>query len=262
MASPGPNPLSYNAWVQAVGTLAVEKVQEVGGVYEFVSEPLQDVVTSILNYAELRIQRDLDFLSSQSSNTYTLNPGQQQFTIPFADFFTVQTMEIVQSNGGTVANSTPLLPVSKEFIQNVYGGLSRAGTPRYFAMYGDDFGNNQVTSNNVIFGPPPSFGFQLRVTGTQRTPSLFNYATTGIADTGYTYISTYVPDMLVIASMIMVSAYQRNWGGTSDDSPMGQSYEKQYQVLRIGAIPEENRRKLEGSAWSAYSTPTAATPAR
>ena len=53
----------------------------------------------------------------------------------------------------------------------------------------------------------------------------------------------------------MVSAYQRNWGGTSDDSPMGQSYEKQYQVLRVGAIPEENRRKLKVRVGSSLTRP-------
>jgi hypothetical protein len=242
--------------------MAVEQTIEVSGVYQFVSAPLQVVVSSILNSAELRIQRDMDFLSSQSSNTYSLTAGQQVFSLPFSDFFTVQTLEIVQP-GGAGAPSCPLTPVSKEFIQNCYGSsLSTAGVPKYFAMYGDNFGDNQDTFNNIYFGPAPSYGFTLKVTGTARTPSLYTYATNGPADANYTYISTYLPDLLVMASMIFVSAYQRNWGATSDDSESGLSYEKNYQALRLGAIPEENRRKFQGSAWTPYSTPVAATPTR
>lgn len=262
MSTPNTNPLSYNAWIQQVGVLAVELTSETGGVYSFNSAPLQTTVPQMLNYAELRIQRDLDLLASQTSNIYTITAGQQSFNIPINDFLTVQTIEAVQQQSGTVVSSQPLLPVSKEMIQNVYGGLVGAGVPQYFAMYGDTFGGNADTNNIVIFGPVPSYAWQLRVTGTIRTPSLYSYATSGPADTGYTYISTYYPDMLLMASMIFVSAYQRNFSATSDSPDMGLSYEKAYQALRLGAISEENRKKLEGSAWSAYSTPTSATATR
>lgn len=255
----GPNPLSYNQYITTLGVMAVETTQAVGGVNQFTSPPLQAVVTQCLNYAELRIQKDLDFLSSQLSNTYSLTAGQQVFSLPFGDFFTVQTLELQQPGGGPTC---PLIPVSKEFIQNCFGSLQTAGMPRYFAMYGDNFGDNQDTFNNILFGPAPSYGFTLRVTGTARSPSLYAYASAGIADTNYTYISQYLPDMLLLASMIFISMYQRNFSATSDSADMGQSYEKQYQIARTIAIPEENRRKQMGSAWSGYSTPVSATPTR
>jgi hypothetical protein len=61
--------------------------------------------------------------------------------------------------------------------------------------------------------------------------------------------------MLIMASMIYISAYQRNFSATSDDPAMPMNYEKQYQALRLGAIAEENRKKGMGSGWSSYSTP-------
>jgi hypothetical protein len=262
MSTPATNPLSYNLYVQQIGIMAVVLTTEVGGVYQFVDAAMQGALPSMLNYAELRIQRDLDFLSSQASNSYTLTAGQNVFPVPVNDFFTVQTLEITQVAGGNVVNVSTLLPVSKEFIQNCYGGISSASTPRYYAMYGDTFGGNQDTNTNILLGPPPNFGYTLRITGTQRTPSLFKNAVTGIADTNYTYISQFYPDMLIMASMIYVSAFQRNFGVTSDDPQSGMTYEKQYQALRLGAIPEENARKQQASGWSAYSTPTAATPTR
>jgi hypothetical protein len=256
------NPLSYNAFITQLGVMAVALTTETAGVAQFVDAPLQAIVPMILNYAELRISRDLDLLASQTSNTYTLTAGVPVFSLPVNDFQVVQTLEIVTLYNGTVVNSQPLTPVSKEFIQNCFGGLMSADMPKYFAMYGDNFGDEQDSATNILFGPAPNFAYSLRVTGTACPPSLYQNAVAGIADTAYTYISAYYSDMLVIASMIYISAYQRNWSATADDSEMAQSYEKQYQALRLGAVPLENRRKQMGSGWTAYSTPIAATPTR
>lgn len=256
------NPLSYNQYIQNIGVMAVAPTQETTGVYSFVDPPLQTIIGQMLNYAELRISRDLDLLSSQTSNIYTLTQGVNVFPLPVNDFQTVQTLEIVQLSGGVVANATPLTPVSKEFIQNVYSGLYSAGTPEYFAMYGDNFGGEQDSFTNILLGPPPNYAYSLRVTGTALAPSLYQSAVIGNADTVYTYISAYYPDLLMMASMIYISAYQRNFSATSDSADMGQTYEKQYQALRLGAVPLENRRKSQGSGWTAYSTPIAATPTR
>ena len=253
------NPLSYNGYIQQIAPLIPDTAVETGGVYAFNDAGYTSIIPQMLNYAELRIQRDMDFLSSQSSNTYTLTAGSQQFSVPFNDFFTIQTLEVGSTTTGPWS---PLMPVSKEFVQNVYSGALSYGTPMYFAMYGDNWDDNQDTVNNVIFGPIPNYAYTLRVTGTSKSPSLYQYASAGIADTNYTYISNYLPDMLILASMIYISMYQRNFSSTSDDPQMPMNYEKQYQAARLGAIPEENRRKQMGSSWSAYSTPVAATQTR
>jgi hypothetical protein len=262
MSAPATNPLSYNAYVQQMGVLAVEQTVETNGVWAFVNNGPNTILPQMLNYAELRIQRDLNFLSSQSSNTYTLTAGNPILSIPVDDFFTVQTVEIVQGNGSQVYVAQPLLPVSKEFIQNCYGGLTASGTPQYFAMYGDNWEDGQDTYNNVLFGPPPNYGYTVRITGSSRSPSLYQYAVAGVADTSYTYISAYYPDMLILASMIYITMYQRNFSAVSDSPDMGQTYEKQYQAARAIAIPDENNRKFQGSGWSSYSTPASATPTR
>jgi hypothetical protein len=245
-----------------MGIMAVVLTTEVGGVYQFVDAAAQGILPSMLNYAESRISRDLDMLSSQTSNTYTLTAGVPIFSIPVNDFQTLQTLEITQTSGGSVVTSTPLLQVSKEFIQNCYAGLANAGTPRYYATFGSNFGDEQDTEMNILFGPSPNYPYTLQVTGTQRQPSLYQNNSVGIADTEFTYISQWYPDLLIMASMIYISAFQRNFSATSDDPEMGASYEKQYQALRLGAIALENQRKGQASGWSSYSTPTAATPTR
>jgi hypothetical protein len=256
------NPLTYNGYIQQMGVMAVVATEEVGGVWQGVDPAFNAIIPQMLNYAELRIQRDLDFLSSQSSNTYTLTAGQSVFSIPVDDFFTVQTLEIVELAGSTVVNSSPLTSTSKEFIQNCYSGMACAGQPQYFAMYGDNWDDGQDVNLNVLFGPPPNFPYTLQVTGTSRAPSLYRYGGPLSADFTTTYISEYYPDMLILASMIYITMFQRNFGPTSDDPEMGMTYEKQYQVARAAAIQDENKRKFQGSGWSSYSTPSAATPTR
>lgn len=262
MTAPATNPLSYNAYVQNLAVMAVAITSETAGVWSFVDPDLQTILPQALNYAELRIQRDIDFLQARSSNTYTLTQGNNVLQIPVNDFFTIETLEVTQNSGATVVNSSPLVPVSKEFIQNCYAGAASADTPRYFAMIGDTFGDGADSFLNILLGPVPNYAYPVRAFGVVRLPSLAKYATNGQADTSYTWISQFLPDMLMMASMIYISAFQRNFGSTSDDPAMGQTYEKQYQALRLGAISEENRRKFNESAWSSYSTPVSATPTR
>jgi hypothetical protein len=258
----GLNPLSFNDWVTNVGVMAVEQTQIVGGVAQFISPPLQAILPQILSYAEGRIQRDIDALQARTANQYALTAGQNIFSIPLSDFLTAESIEVCQVSNNVIVNTSPLLPVSKEFIQNCYAGIGSAGTPMYYAMFGSTFGDGSDTNMNVLLGPTPNFSYPIRVTGTIRMASLFLFANIDQADTSFTYISQWLPDMLMMASMIYVSGFQRNFSSMSDSPDTGATWEKQYQALRIGAIMEEDRKKQNGSGWSGYSTPTSATPTR
>src|ERR1700677_664078 len=256
------NPMAFNDWVTQIGLLVPVTTTIVDEVNTFTDTDLNTAIPQILNYAELRIQRDLSMLPAETSNTYTLTAGNYIFPLPVDDFVIVNRIVLEQLNGTQVITTTPLLEVSQEFIQNVYGGLATPGTPQYFAMVGDSWGNGGTVNNNISFGPTPNFAYTIRVHGLIRTPSLYTYSGGNAASTKYTYISTYYPDLLIVASMIYIGAYQHNWSLTGDDAPASQSYEKQYQALRIGAIAGENKKKTQGSGWSSYSTPVSATPTR
>jgi hypothetical protein len=65
-----------------------------------------------------------------------------------------------------------------------------------------------------------------------------------------------------MASMIYMSAYQRNFGRISDDPQMAQTYESQYQALLKGATMEEFRKKFQASAWSSLTPSPVASPTR
>lgn len=235
--------MDYNTYVQQIATMSVVPVTDTN---------YQIILPQMISYAELRMQRDLDFLSTQISTTaYSFTASNNTLTVPQSQFVTTETMEVIDGSGA----STPLLPVTKEFLQNVYGSGSTTGLPAYYAEYGGDAATTGYTSQLIIVGPIPSASYQVRLTGTVRSAPLS-------ATNTQTYISTNLPDMMIMASMIYISAYQRNFGRQSDDPQMAQSYEGQYQVLKASALVEENRKKYEASAWSSYSPAPAATPVR
>jgi len=206
----------------------------------------------MISYAELRMQRDLDFLSTQISNSsYSFTSGNGTLTIPTSQFVVMETFEVIDNLG----NSSALLPVGKEFIQNVYGTGSTQGLPQYFAVYGGDSATTGLTSQNMIVGPIPDSTYSVRLTGTVRSAPLS-------ATNTQTYISVYLPDMMIMASMIYISAYQRNFGRLNDDPAMAQTYESQYQGLLKSAMVEENRKKFESAAWTPYSPAPFASPTR
>ena len=258
-ATPQATPLTYNGYVTQVATMAVVNVQTTSGVVVGIDAEFNAIIPQMLNYAELRIQRDLDLLPSQTSRPYTLTIGNNQLQLGAYDFVTVQTVTL--SVGGV---TYPLLPSTKEYLQNVYGSsaVGSRGQPKLFAMYGGDLATGGETYNNILLGPYPDVAYSVEVIGTVRLPTLYENATTPLAATGTTFISTYFPDLLIQASLIYISQFQRNFGQASNDPAMGPTYELQYQNLLRAAAVEEGRKKFSASAWSSMSPQVAATPTR
>lgn len=258
MSSPNTTPLTYNGYVSQVGTMAVVETQTVNGIVQGVDAYFNSIIPQMLNYAELRIQRDLDLLPLQANNDYALVTGNPTLAISVNDFVVLQNVTVTV--GGA---SVTVLPVAQEFIQNVCPATATRGPPKYFAMIGGDQATGGNTYNNVLFGPPPDADYTVTIFGTMRMPTLYQFSTDPqSAAMGTTFISVNLPDLLLMASMIYISAYQRNFGRLSDQPEMAMSYEQQYQLLHTSAATEEARKKFAASAWSPQLSPPAATPTR
>jgi hypothetical protein len=236
--------LTYATYVTQIATLAVVPESDAA----FVT-----ILPQMITYAENRMYRELDFLSTvTTNNTYTTTAGTPFASFTLADFITLQQINVITPAGETVPNSgtrNPLLPATKEFLNLVYPSSSSAALPEYFAMFTQD------TDNVVLFGPWPDDTYTLELVGTYRPASLSSVNTT-------TFISTYLPDLLIMASMIYVSGYQRNFGRANDDPQMAVTYESQYKALLQGATVEEARKKFQSSAWTSMSPATVASPTR
>lgn len=258
MSSPNTTPLTWNSFVTQLATMAVVQTATVAGIVVGVDDAFNIILPQCIQYSELRIQRDCDILPSLTSNSYSLTPNINTLQLGVNDFVTVQTMGVTV--GGALS---PLLPVSKEYLQTVYGDPSYLAQPRAFAMIGGDQATGGNTYNNILVGPYPDINYPVVVMGTQRLPTLYQNSGNGtLAQTGTTFISTYLPDLLLMASMIYVSAYQRNFSPMGNDPDMPGSYELQYGNLLKGALVEEARKRFAAGAWSSMGPTPIATPAR
>jgi len=208
------------------------------------------VLPDAIDYAELRIYRDLDLLSTvQTLSTFATTANASRVQLTAGTFVTLQNVNVISPAGTTVPDSgtrNPVLPVSKEYIQYSWPSSTNAGIPQYFAM---------IDERTFSLGPWPNAAYTLEIVGTYRPPTLAVGNTT-------TFISQYLPDLFLMASMIFVSGYQRNFGRQSDDPAMSQSYESQYQALLRGATVEEYRKKFAASGWTSISPSPVATPGR
>lgn len=226
--------LTYTQYVDQIANLAIVPT----------SDPnFQILIPQMITYSENRIYRDLDLLSTvQTYNQAATASNVRTVTIPQGTFVTIQNVNALTDT----STRNPLLPVTKEFLDNVWGSPTGATLPKYFALLND---------TTLIFGPWPDAIYPLEIIGTIRPDSLSSTNTT-------TFISLYLPDLFIMASMVFISAYQRNFGRQSDDPQMAMSYEAQYQTLLKGAMVEEFRKKFESVGWTSMSPSPVAAPTR
>jgi hypothetical protein len=234
--------LTYSQYVNEIATLAVVPTDDPNFV---------EILPQMITYAENRIYRDLDLLETVTSiSSYATAVNGRTVTFPIADFITVQEVNVITPAGTTVPDNgtrTALLPVTKEWMNYNYVSSASAAVPYYFAMF------NQ---NTIILGPWADDTYTIEIVGTFRPDSLS-------ASNTSTFVSLYLPDLMIMASMIYISAFQRNFiSAAANDPQMPVNYETQYQTLLKGAMVEEARKKFQSSGWTSMSPSPVATPTR
>jgi hypothetical protein len=245
--------LTYSSYVTQIAEMAVVAANDTN----FVA-----ILPAMIDYAELRIYRDLDLINTSTritSEDVKLTAGNRNLSFPMTlpdnsgTIVVTEQLNLITPAGqtnpdGATVSRVSLLPTTKEFLDAVYGSnaVANRGQPKYFAPFNE---------NLFFVGPVPDQTYYVEVVATYR-PNAMSSANP------VTFISQYLPDLLIMASMVYISAYQRNFGRQSDDPQMAQSYESQYQGLLKGASIEEMRKKFESSGWSSQSPAPLATPTR
>lgn len=198
----------------------------------------QTMAPGMIDYAEQRIYRECDFLRTQvTDSTTSTSSGVRTLTTPTSSqgtiFITVDNVNIITPAGtsATAGSRVQLTPVSREFIDIAYpSGTTFTSTPEFWAMADD---------TQLIFGPSPDDGYVVEIVGTQRPVAL---STTNSS----TYITQYVPDLFIAASMVFASAYMRNFAADADNPQMAATWEAQYQRLVQSVMAEQARAKYQG----------------
>ena len=205
----------------------------------------QTVLPNIIDYAEQRMYRELDLLQTVVRNSTTsLTTGSRNFTLPSngsnGNFITVQGINVITPYTTTnpdLGQRNQLAPTSRDFLDTVWNSASGAALPQYFAMI-DQF--------DIVVGPWPDQSYTVEVIGTIRPQPLSQ-------TNPNTFLTQYLPDAFLAASMIFASGYQRDFGGQADNPQQAQSWENQYTLLMQSANAEELRKKFSGPEWTSYS---------
>lgn len=195
----------------------------------------QTMIPNMLDYAELRIQRNLDLLDNTvRDSSGTLTPGSISFTLPTVNgtFIVVNQLNVITPVGTSNANSgtrNPLTKCSSELIYTLWPSSNGSTVPKYFAALDQDV---------MLVAPFPDAGYNVEVVGTQRFQSLYISQTTSV-------LSVFFPDLLIAASMVFASGYQQNYGAAGVDNPgQGTNWESQYTGLLKSAVTEEARKRF------------------
>jgi hypothetical protein len=203
-----------------------------------------------IDYSEQRIYRELDLLNTLITSSGTCSATTRELTLPTSSgtYITVENVNVITPSGTAAASGTrnPVFPVSLAVLDLLWpSSTTAAGLPQMFAM---------KNSTVIILGPSPDSAYVVEIRGIQRPTAL----SVGNATT---FLTTYVPDLFMAASMVYASGYMRNFGSQGDDPKMSQSWESQYQTLFKSAQVEQFRAKFQSQSWSSQS-PTPANPPR
>lgn len=241
--------LTYTTYVSTIANLATMDESNT----DFVQ-----ILPSIINYAEDRIYRELDMLVENvrdASASTTAN--NRNFNLPTT--LGVYTGPLDGINIITPASTSPdsgtrnrLTPVSLDVLDFTYPSSESAGVPTQFAYFSQSTSAGQY---NIVFGPWPDATYRVEVIGKIQPTALSVSNPT-------TYLSNYLPDLLLAASMVFVAGWQQNYGRQSDNAGQAMSWEQQYQTLKSSADTWEARKRFSGASWTSKPVEPSAAPQR
>ena len=209
----------------------------------------QQILPSMIDDAEIRICQDVDFLGLVvTDSSVTLTGGNRNANWnPL--FFVINAINAITPAGTTnpdLGTRNPILPANPEVCDFLYPSSTGSGIPQYFG---------RVTQSTAVLAPWPDQNYTLEIRGTQRPTPLSSTNTT-------TFISTYLPNLLVAASMIYAAAYQQNFSATGDNPAQGVNWKGHYDDILKSSVIEQARMKFEAEGWSPQQPSPIANPPR
>lgn len=219
--------INYTQLVASLENLLQEDAATVDGAFN-------SILPQIIDDAEQRIYRELNFIAQRSQNTsVTTTTGSRVLSLS-ATTLPCVTVEQVSVSGIPFEGPTSLDWVSVYWPNSA--STSAPGTTRgYWAM---------LDNQTVILAPTPDSSYPTVVTGIFRPSPMSASNTT-------TYLGTYYSDLFLAACMVFGCAYQRDFSAVNpQDKEMAVTWEAFYQARKQSAIDEEARRRGESVGWT------------
>lgn len=211
----------------------------------------QTMLPGAIDYAEGRLYRELDLLATRVTNTATiLSTSSRTVQISTTDGYIQIPEEIsILTPAGAVSSATrnPVRFVTKQFIDSVYpSAVTGNGVPQYATM---------LTDTTVLFGPPPDQPYNVETIGVIQPNPLSS-------GNSSTWLTQYLPDLFIAATMVFVTGYMKDFGAQSDNPQMALSWESQYQTLFKSADINEARKMYRAQGWTPAQPEAVSTPPR
>lgn len=239
--------MDYSQWVSAIAVALATDSSD---------ENLSALLPSAVDYAEDRIYKDpgFSFLALEDVDYTPCTIGNRAILRP-TRVLIVEQINILTPAGAVAADPVvdrvPLERVSLSFLDQVWGGGAYSpcmtGVPAKYAALSD---------TQFRLGPLPDAPYLAEFIGPTRPVPLSD-------DNRTTFLTLNMPALFTAATMVyLCGAYLKNFGAQSDNPQQTQSWENQYQILKIGPAVEEARRKSESASWQAKPPTVVAKPER
>jgi hypothetical protein len=208
------------------------------------------MLPSAIDQAEQYLYRELDLLNTvQTDTSAALTAGSRNFLLPNSIGTFIVTQQINVCAPSTLPDNsvrTALTPTSQEMLNMLWPSVSGSTVPQYFAM---------LNQGAIIVGPWPDQAYTVEVVGTIRPAPLS-------ASNVTTLLSVYFPDLMISASMMFATAYQRDFGAAGNDDPkQAVNWAGNTQMLLTSAKTEETRKRLSEHALKEIAAPSPETRA-
>lgn len=219
------------------------------------------ILPACIDYAEGRCYRDLDiFVANVRDGSASTTASVRNFNLPttVGTFIVVDGINVITPASTAPDSGTriPLQPVSRDYLDTVWPSATGATVPKYFAyLTNNTYLSGDAAQSQVIFGPWPDATYRIEVIG-KITPTPLSATNTT------TYLTDWLPDLFIAASMVFLSGYMRNYSAMADDPRMSSSWEAQYSALLSSAATYEARKRWSGASWSSKPPEPAAVPQR
>jgi hypothetical protein len=199
-----------------------------------------------IEYAEQRIYREVDLLFTRVKDaTGALTPNNRTFTLPTGQGVYVVLEQLAVFVGGV--RQPPLLPIAKEALEAMWPSDTAPSAPSVPTFW------CPVDQKTVLVAPAPDIGYTAECFGTQRPAPLSATNTT-------TFLTTALPDLFLVGTMIWWAGFQRDYGAQSSDPQHAVSWESQFQTLLKSSQVEEARKAWRSAAWTSRAPMPLATP--
>jgi hypothetical protein len=239
------------------------------------------ILPRMLDDAELYLFQHprLDWLSTRTTDrSQTTTQGLRSVPIPSAFIVVEDFALIIPANSQpnvAGAQRVPFQRSTRQFIDFTWPQESQVAAPdplndtNYWAIFTEQepgvtnpppspVAGVQSLPSAVVIRPTPDNQYVAEYRGTYR-PIRFDIVAgfnpqTGVASNpvATTFLSTYVPHLLLAATMLISTAYSRLWGAVSDDPAMAMSWKSHLDTLIDSASVEVLRQKGVVGGWSSY----------